>query len=157
MSLKSAKICTKTWHLVFFVFLACSRDFLSMIFGIFGKFRIDIVKNKFETIFFQNEKKSEQKTKTIFFEKMFSSRKKFSEIFWTPMSIQNFPKIPKIILRKSADEPKDAKTDLRHFFSQIWTRPCWLNIILWFLLTSREINSWCCQYVWNITKICTFD
>ena len=25
------------------------------------------------------------------------------------MSIQNFPKIPKIILKKSCDEPKDAK------------------------------------------------
>ena len=52
------------------------------------------------------------------------------------MSIRNFPKIPKIILRKSADEPKDAKTDLRHFFSQIWTRnPIygWLNIILWYI------------------------
>ena len=50
------------------------------------------------------------------------------------MSIRNFPKIPKIILRKSAVEPKDAKPDLRHFFPQIWTRnPIygWLNIILW--------------------------
>ena len=67
MSRKSRQICTKTWHLVLFVFLPCSRNFLSTIFGIFGKFRIDIVKNKFETIFFQNEKKSVQKTKKIFF------------------------------------------------------------------------------------------
>ena len=57
MSRKSGKICTKTWHLVFFVFLPCSRNFLSTVFGIFGKFRINIVKNKFEKTFFQNEKK----------------------------------------------------------------------------------------------------
>ena len=52
----------------FFTPLTCSHDFLSMIFGIFGKFRIDIVKKYFVKICFQNGKKSDQKTKKIFFE-----------------------------------------------------------------------------------------
>ena len=89
MSRKSGKICTKTWHLVLFVFLPCSRNFLSTIFGIFGKFRIDIVKNKFEKIFFQNEKKSVQKTKKYFFE-IKKSRNFFYEKVNENRKLQNF-------------------------------------------------------------------
>ena len=40
-----------------------------MIFGIFGKFRIDIVKNNFEKIIFQNEKNMCKKPKHIFRDK----------------------------------------------------------------------------------------
>ena len=37
--------------------------------------------------------------------------KKFSSIFLgSPIPIPNFPKIPKIALRKSCEEPKHAKT-----------------------------------------------
>ena len=34
--------------------------------------------------------------------------------FWTPMSIQNFPRIPKIILRNPCGESKDAKKQFKH-------------------------------------------
>ena len=39
-----------------------------MIFGIFGEFRIDIVKNKFGILFFQNTKESEQENQKLFSE-----------------------------------------------------------------------------------------
>ena len=89
MSRKSRQICTKTWHLVLFVFLPCSRNFLSTIFGIFGKFRIDIVKNKFETIFFQNEKNLCKKPKNIF-SRLKKCRKKFYEKVNENRKFQNF-------------------------------------------------------------------
>ena len=38
---------------------------------------------------------------------IFSSRKKTPTIFWTPMSMQNFPRIPKITLKKSCDQSRD--------------------------------------------------
>ena len=46
-----------------------------------------------------------------FFSKIFFVLKKkyFRKIF-LPISIQNFPRIPKIVLRKPCDEPKHAKT-----------------------------------------------
>ena len=47
--------------------------------------------------------------KTYFSRQNFHLEKKISEFFWTPMSIRNFPKIPKIILRKSADQAKAVK------------------------------------------------
>ena len=63
--------------------------------------------------FFKNFQKKRSKIfKNIFFEKHFSSRKKISKFFWTPMSIRNFPKLPKIILRKSADQAKGEKNPL---------------------------------------------
>ena len=34
----------------------------------------------------------------------------------TPMSIQNFPRIPKIILKKSAEQVKDTKNEKASFF-----------------------------------------
>ena len=56
---------------------------------------------------------SEKKTKNIFilFQDFFLVLKKiyFRKIF-LPISIQNFPRIPKIVLRKPCDEPKHAKT-----------------------------------------------
>ena len=58
--------------------------------------------------------------KNIFFEKKKSSRKKISKFFWTPMSIRNFPKIPKIILIKSADQAKGEKNP----FSKLATTFC---------------------------------
>ena len=178
MSRKSRQICTKTWHLVLFVFLPCSRNFLSTIFGIFGKFRIDIVKNKFEKLFFQNEKNLCKKPKNlfsrlkkcrkIFYEKVNENRKfensdffrknrnfqilyfhwlfhrKFSVFFFISknnflvfcsdffsfwknnvlilfftISIRNFPKIPKIILRKSREQVKNTKNSKCQVFSQI--------------------------------------
>ena len=48
--------------------MACSHDFLSMIFGIFGKFRVDIVKKYFYEIVFKIEKNPRRHTKTYFFE-----------------------------------------------------------------------------------------
>ena len=65
-------------------FLAClhsSHAFLSEIFGIFGKFRIDIEKKFFEKKFFRNEKFSRKK--------YFSSRK-FSRTFFSKKSIWKF-------------------------------------------------------------------
>ena len=41
---------------------------------------------------------------------MFFVMKKYFQKCFLPMSTQNFPKIPKIILRKPCDEPKHAKT-----------------------------------------------
>ena len=52
----------------FFASLACSHDFLSMIFGIFGKFRVDIVKKKNYEIFFFIEKILEDIRKNNFWE-----------------------------------------------------------------------------------------
>ena len=130
-----------------------------MIFGIFGKFWIDIgVHKNFENFFsrwkfflknilFENfelfwkipkfYKDSSQKSmfetltfvknpyrivgffkKSKIFKKKhfltnFFRRKNFRQnIFRPPMSMQNFPRNPKIILRKSCDEPKDAKMSL---------------------------------------------
>ena len=74
-----------------------------MIFGIRGKFRIDIGENIFSRKNFQ---------KHIFRENIFISIKQISKIFWTPMSIRNFPKLPKIILRKSTDQAKGEKNPL---------------------------------------------
>ena len=65
-------------------------------------------------------KKKSNIFKNIFFEKIFSSRKKISKFFWTPMSIRNFPKIPKIILIKSADQAKGEKNP----FSKLATTFC---------------------------------
>ena len=42
----------------------------------------------------------------------FFSTKTFSGFFWWPIPIPNFPKIPKITLRKSCDEFKDVKIRL---------------------------------------------
>ena len=42
----------------------------------------------------------------------FFSTKQFSFFFWWPIPIPNFPKIPKITLRKSCDEFKDVKIRL---------------------------------------------
>ena len=141
MSRKSRQICTKTWHLVLFVFLPCSRNFLSTIFGIFGKFRIDIVKNKFEKYFFKMKKNLCKKPKNIF-SRLKKCRKKFYEnvnenrkfqnfdfffrfskknIFWFvcfPSFLfltQNFPRNPKIILRKAYEHFKNTKSKNRLF------------------------------------------
>ena len=46
-----------------------SFNFLSMIFGLLGKFGIDIGKNIFSKIFFRNEKNLETFSKNIFSEK----------------------------------------------------------------------------------------
>ena len=124
-----------------------------MIFGILGKFRIDIGVQKNSRIFFSRWKNSQKirnlgtfeallnlykelkhslyKTYKgnvsipyinskvprfwIFFDnfswffEIFLSRKKIPNIFWTPMSIQNFPKIPKITLIKPCGKFKDTK------------------------------------------------
>ena len=48
---------TKTLRVEVFACLGSSDGFLSAIFGIFGKFRIDIDKNIFETLFFSRSKK----------------------------------------------------------------------------------------------------
>ena len=137
MSLGEYLLCFKYTKKLVVEVLAClgsSADFLSVIFGIYGKFWIDIGVQKnfvgkffveknsnfFRKIFgrkFLAEKIFDQKIfeknqkfpKQYFSRKFFHLEKNFSKIFWTPMSIQNFPKIPKIILKKSCDEPKDAK------------------------------------------------
>ena len=142
-----------------FASLGSSPDFISMIFGIFGKFWIDIGVQKNSEIFFSRWKnvlkhilfenfelfwkipkfykdssqKSMFQTLTFvknpyrilgFFKKFkifkkpnfltifFHLEKKISKIFWTAMSMQNFPRNPKIILKKSCEESKDAKMSL---------------------------------------------
>ena len=93
---------------------ASSLIFLSVIFGIFGKFRIQIGARKTfcRNIFCQ------KKPKTVwsffflgptFFVILFFDEIFVDEIFWSPIPIQNFPKIPKITLRKSCDEFKATK------------------------------------------------
>ena len=47
--------------------------------------------------------------KSYFLRKFFHLEKNISKFFWTPMSMQNFPRIPKITLRTPADQAKDAK------------------------------------------------
>ena len=120
-----------------------------MIFGIFGKFRIDIDVPKNIYKLFSRWKFSRETSRHFFrdcFLKMFEkyqhfigismisfiarnkgiieipiefldfhqkvlnfSKKTFWKFFWTPMSIRNFPRIPKITLRKSSDHFKDTK------------------------------------------------
>ena len=112
-----------------------------MFFGIFGKFRIDIGVQKksrlfFEMIFFvillikgiikipiefgdfsKNFKNFPKLPKTYFSRKFFHLEKKISKFFWTPMSIRNFPKIPKIILIKSREQAKAVKNQDSKFFN----------------------------------------
>ena len=161
------KIWGKKWRKSVFASLDSSPDFLSMIFGIFGKFRIDIGVQKNFRISFSRWKNT-QKSKNLgileallnlykelkhslykFFEALlnlykelkhslyktykgnasipyinskvpqklprfrifwefFHLEKNIREFFWTPMSIRNFPRIPKIILRTPADQAKEA-------------------------------------------------
>ena len=76
-----AQLRIAVWTIAFFSPLAWSADFLSMIFGIFGKFRIDIFPQKFP--------------KTIFREKYFISKNKsrnFSEHLCRSEIFQRFQK-----------------------------------------------------------------
>ena len=74
-----------------------------MIFGIFGKFAIGI----------GGQKNSDRKN--VFSEKFFS------------MSIRNFPKIPKIALRKACDECKHAKNAFAEFLNTFFTDLVWFT------------------------------
>ena len=80
----------------------------------------------------------------LFFEIFFQFRKTKhffrKKNFLTP----NSPRNPKIILRKPHDEPIHTKSDLRRFFPENWTEPCWLSIILWTDQPSsfQLINNW---------------
>ena len=53
--------------------------------------------------------------------KFFSTKNFWWTFFWTPnsMSIQNFPRIPKIILRNPCGESKGAKKQFKHY-NQVW-------------------------------------
>ena len=80
----------------------------------FGNFEILEDFQNFEILIFQNfDFLSEKNLKIffIFFQDCFLVLKKiyFQKIF-LPISIQNFLRIPKIVLRKPCDEPKHAKT-----------------------------------------------
>ena len=57
--------------------------------------------------------------KIRFFEKNFDLKTNLGFFFFT-MSIRNFPKIPKIALRKPSDEPKHAKNENAYFCFAIW-------------------------------------
>ena len=54
-------------------------------------------------VFLKNKSKNFKK---YVFEKKIHLEKNISEFFWAPMSMRNFPNIPKIALRKPTDHPK---------------------------------------------------
>ena len=107
----------------FFTCLESSHGFLSMIFGFLGKFGIGIGDPKmFERNFFV-EKNPKTFWSKIFGPKFFSTkmfsdffrRKMFSQkTFRSPIPTPNFPKIPKIMLRKPCDDYKQTKTSKNH-------------------------------------------
>ena len=71
---------------------------------------LTFVINPYRILRFPNIFKKFQNFPQNFFEKKFSSRrKKIKKFFRTPMSMQNFIRIPKIILIKSCEQAKDAK------------------------------------------------
>ena len=66
---------------------------------------------------------STKKCSIKMFDHIFFRRKFFRPtIFWSPISIPNFPKIPKITLRKSCDELNDAKNRKPESFLQKCSR-----------------------------------
>ena len=65
----------------------------------------------FRNFDFRNFEKSKKIPKfDIFFKDFFRHDFFCLEKYFLPISTRNFPKIPKIVLRKSCDEPKHAKT-----------------------------------------------
>ena len=74
------------------------------------KFSIFDFRN-FRNFDFRNFEKSKKSRNLIFFFKDFFRHDFFlSWKYFLPISTRKFPKIPKIVLRKSCDEPKHAKT-----------------------------------------------
>ena len=57
-----------------------------------------------------------EKNRDFFFEKIFHLEKKNLKKYFLSMSNQNFPKIPKIALRKSYDERKHLSQQMCTFF-----------------------------------------
>ena len=71
---------------------------------------LTFVTNPYRILRFSKLKKNFKNfPKTHFLSKIFHLEKMFKKFFRTPMSIQNFPKIPKIILIKPCDQAKDTK------------------------------------------------
>ena len=58
-----------------------------------------------------------KKSKFRLFQFFFRSQKKFSEKYFLTISMQNFIRIPKIILKKTCDQSKDTKNKKYGFFS----------------------------------------
>ena len=77
-------IVTKKRSREVFASLGSSHGFLSMIFGILGKFWIDIDKNILQKNIFSRSKNFREKTKIVFF--MF-----FRDFQWFPLVNQLFP------------------------------------------------------------------
>ena len=55
-----------------------------------------------------------------FYSDFFPFRKNMFLILFFAMSIRNFPKIPKIVLRKSREQAKNTKNENVQVFLQIW-------------------------------------
>ena len=140
---------------MFLTALNLSHDFLSAIFGILRKFRIDIGIFFSKHIFFEMKKNREKKCfekkwdffcknrfwdffqlkshlKSVFFKKIsFFLKNIFSRDFFSfqknrffekpiPISIRNFIRNPKIILRKSCDKFKFVKNKESGFFYKFY-------------------------------------
>ena len=87
-----------------------SLNFLSAIFGIFGKFSIDIGENYFQTIIFSRPKKIREKKSNI-----------FSDFFWKSFYFWGkFPEISKILPQKSKiSENFQNFWKIRKFFKNV--------------------------------------
>ena len=69
--------------------------------------------------------------------RFFSSRFFFWENIFSPISIRNFPRIPKITLRKSCDEFKASKNKKSTFFYNVYP----IYGTLWYMLCITTLNS----------------